>query len=371
MRMRIIRRTGVFLCVFGIIMWLAAGLMLNASAASAESSLTLICRMDKVILSGMQWSLYRVGSRSGNSFVLEGEFADYPVSLEDMSASAVSAAADTLENYAVLDRISPIAQGETGNDGLLKFDGLEPGLYMTCGKKLVVGDTTYLPSALLVEIEMSGEGGQTNFDLNAYPKLYYKKISYDISTFTVRKIWENDENVIHNRAASISVEIYKDLELWDTVVLDESNDWSYSWAYSSSPDWRVKEAEVPDGYTVIYRSNDTQFAIVNTYSREPETTEPVTSLPDEPSSAPAESSTSTKKPVIDYSEIESTVSSESTVDKDKDSSTAPPAASSESENKLPQTGQLWWPVPILLLCGAVFIALGCRLNFGNKKDDDQ
>ena len=74
--------------------------------------------------------------------------------------------------------------------------------------------------------------------------------------------WENDENVIHNRAASISVEIYKDLELWDTVVLDESNDWSYSWAYSSSPDWRVKEAEVPDGYTVIYRSNDTQFAIV-------------------------------------------------------------------------------------------------------------
>lgn len=33
--------------------------------------------------------------------------------------------------------------------------------------------------------------------------------------------------------------------------------------------------------------------------------------------------------------------------------------------KLPQTGQLWWPVPVLALAGLVLVAIGLRLR---KKD---
>lgn len=31
---------------------------------------------------------------------------------------------------------------------------------------------------------------------------------------------------------------------------------------------------------------------------------------------------------------------------------------------IPQTGQLWWPVPILLIVGSVFIAVGAKINKG-------
>lgn len=354
MRAKIGKCFGALLCVLGIMLWLAAGLMLDVSAASANNSLTLICKTEEVTLVGMHWGLYRVGSRTGGGFVLEGDFADYPVSLADMSASAISAAADTLENYAVLDRIPPMAQGETGSDGLLKFDGLDSGLYMVCGKRLHVGDTIYVPSALLIEIEDATDGSHTNFDLNAYPKFYYRTLSSELSNFTVKKIWENDENAPQNRTVSISVEIYKDAEFWKTVVLDDSNDWSYSWAENSNADWRVKEKEVPDGYTVIYRSNETQFAIVNTYGGDITTTEPPTS--------PTESSSTSTEPVSSTSSVTSSTEAVSTA---SSSST-----SSGTGEKLPQTGQLWWPVPIMACGGVMFIAVGCRLNLRNKKDDD-
>ena len=56
-----------------------------------------------------------------------------------MSSSAVTEAAKTLENYAVLDKIPALDQGETGKDGLLRFDNLNSGLYMVCGKNIQVG----------------------------------------------------------------------------------------------------------------------------------------------------------------------------------------------------------------------------------------
>ena len=325
MRVKIGKRCGAMLCVLGILLWLAAGVMLHVSARSANNSLTLICKTDEITLVGMHWEIYRVGSRTDDGFVLEGDFSDYPVSLSDMSASAIGEVADTLENYAVLDRIPSMAQGETGSDGLLRFDGLDSGLYLACGKKLQVGDTTYVPSALLLEIEAMADSSQTNFDFNAYPKFYYRTLSSGFSKLSVKKIWMNDEHALENRTASISVELYKDAELWKTIVLDASNDWSYSWSDYENADWRVKEKVVPEGYTIIYRSNDTQFAIVNTFAGKtspPETT------------------------------------------------TTPRESSSETEGKLPQTGQLWWPVPILACGGILFIAVGCRINLRDKKDHD-
>ena len=139
------RRFGVFLCIIGVILWIATGMSLTASAKTADGSLTLICRKDDVILEGMKWKLYRVGSRQGGDFVLEGDFADYPVSLKDFSAEGMSLAASTLENFAVLDNLDFKANGKTDKNGLLKFPNLEAGLYMVCGKTLNIGDTFYVP----------------------------------------------------------------------------------------------------------------------------------------------------------------------------------------------------------------------------------
>ena len=53
MRAKIGKCFGALLCVLGIMLWLAAGLMLDVSAASANNSLTLICKTEEVTLVGM------------------------------------------------------------------------------------------------------------------------------------------------------------------------------------------------------------------------------------------------------------------------------------------------------------------------------
>ena len=342
MHMKICRNFGVALCFVGVILWLMAGLMLSVSADSAANSLTLICKTEKVTLTGMHWDLYRVGSRKGGNFVLEGDFAKYPVSLEDMSSSAVTEAAKTLENYAVLDKIPALDQGETGKDGLLRFDNLNSGLYMVCGKNIQVGDTIYMPSAILIEIMKSEDG--KNVDLDAYPKLSTKTASGENSKYAVKKIWENDENALENRTASISVEIYGDEKLYETVTLDESNDWTYLWMAESDIDWRVKEVKVPENYTVVYSSNEKQFAIVNTYSEKtPNQTTVSTTVASGGSTRPT---VITTNPSNGYSNV-----------------------TSNTNTKLPQTGQLWWPVPVMACGGVIFITVGARLKSGNKRDN--
>lgn len=340
MHMKTCRHFGAAFCIVGVILWLMTGLMLSVSADSAVNSLTLICKTEEVTLTGMHWDLYRVGSRKGDNFVLEGDFAKYPVSLEDMSSSAITEAAETLENYAVLDKIPALAQGEIGKDGMLRFDDLDSGLYMVCGKNIQVGSTMYIPSAILVEIMKSEDG--KNVDLEAYPKLSTKVLSGESSKYAVKKIWENDENALEKRATSISVEIYGDEKLYETVTLDESNNWTYVWVAESDIDWRVKEVKVPENYTVVYRSNEKQFAIVNTYSDK----------------TPVQTIISTT--------VTSNGSTRATV---KNANPATGYSNNNTNTKLPQTGLLWWPVPVMACGGVIFITLGVRLKSGNKRDN--
>ncbi|MBR5514663.1 MAG: hypothetical protein IKU52_00505 [Clostridia bacterium] len=48
-----------------------------------------------------------------------------------------------------------------------------------------------------------------------------------------------------------------------------------------------------------------------------------------------------------------------------------PETKPQGENKLPQTGQLKWPVPILCASGLTMIAIGAILCIGNKKQGNE
>lgn len=63
-----------------------------------------------------------------------------------------------------------------------------------------------------------------------------------------------------------------------------------------------------------------------------------------------------------------TVSDESSDSSSSDSSNSGATGTTATE-KIPQTGQLWWPVPILLLLGVTFIGIGYKIAV--KKDSDK
>jgi hypothetical protein len=44
--------------------------------------------------------------------------------------------------------------------------------------------------------------------------------------------------------------------------------------------------------------------------------------------------------------------------------------SSSKSGNLPQTGQLWWPIPLSLICGLIFLMLGAKLSGGKNDNQD-
>ncbi len=326
------------------------------SAAAGEGSLTLICRTEGVTLTGLHWDIYRVGSRNGESFVLEGEFADYPVVLDDFSAEGMTTAAETLENFAVLDGLTPLQSGETNENGTLTFDSLEEGLYLVSGTILTIGDTTYVPSTLLFEIDNEGEA----FDLDAYPKIIYRTSSEEISTYSVKKIWQFTMNQESQLPDEITIEVYCDRVLFDTVTLSDANDWTYSWMGDTDCEWRVKEVNIPENCTVKYDFSETQYAIVNTVDN---------NVPETPTTTTTTTTTTTD---ISIDETTTTTTNTTTVTETSSATTSGSdkvTTSTTTKPGLPQTGQLWWPVPMLGVLGIVLIAFGIRMNSEKKRDN--
>lgn len=81
-------------------------------------------------------------------------------------------------------------------------------------------------------------------------------------TLTVRKIW-NDTGAI--RPTEISVDLLRNGNVYQTMKLNEGNQWKYTWTGLTYNDvWTVQESDVPDGYTVSYHTEGSITDITNT-----------------------------------------------------------------------------------------------------------
>ena len=183
----------------------------------------------------------------------------------------------------------------------------------------------------------------------------------DDPTLSIVKKWVNDDP--STRPDSITVDIYHDGEYYDSMVISglrfgDNDTWRASYDIPEryeNDDWWVVESDVPANYdSETEQRSDTVFYIYNTYE-EPVIEEPVSSEPESsvPSSEPSEVIPSGP------SEEPSAPSSEPTSE-----------PSEPAEPTLPQTGQTWWPIIILLAGGAVLVAFGAfRTMRGNSRHD--
>ncbi|MCR5599461.1 MAG: Cna B-type domain-containing protein [Ruminococcus sp.] len=341
-----------FSCVF-----LTFSLMLmfiplsGAVGAGNDRSVTLICRKDNTILTGMKWKLYRVGERSGSGFALTGNFAGYPIDINEINEENVSEKAKTLESYAVADGIAPVGSGETDENGELKFSGLSKGIYLAVGRTLQVGNTYYVPSSLLLEADDS----DISFSYDAYPKFAYATLGGSVGSYTVRKVWINDSAENTARPSYVTVDLFRNDELYDTVVLNEENNWEHRWIdLEPINDWYVVEREIPVGYNVIIDFNSTQYLIKNSYNPK-DTTTTTTTLT---SGTTTTTSSATDQTTLTYTTATGTYTNV----------TSPPTTTVKLP-PLTQTGQLWWPIVPLGAGGILLISLGTLIR--TKKEDKE
>ena len=273
-----------------------------------KSILTVYFGKDGNGFPNVEFQVYRVADVSADAqFTRSGDFAEYPVAVNGLDSSGWRTLAQTLDAYVARDNLKPLRTAETGDDGRAVFASLDTGLYLVTGDHYCQGRYTYTPQPFLVCLPMlDDESNAWVYDAVASCKYdsHYNPPDEGDKTIDreVLKVWEDDGNE-NKRPDEIVVQLLRDGEVYDTVTLSANNNWRYTWTgLDDNYTWRVVEYQTPDGYTVTVHREGITFVMTNTYD----------TPPDSPPGAPPD------------------------------------------ESGLPQTGVLWWPVP-LLACGGLLL----------------
>lgn len=305
----------------------STALALEAVDAGQEASLTVYFGEDGDGFAGVEFHLYQAGDMGADgSPHLTGDFAQYPVSLEELDNSGWRALAQTLDGYTARDGLEPLRTKKTGDDGQVNFAGLEPGLYLVTGDPYQAGSYTYTPEPFLVCLpNRESETDEWAYDAAVsckYDSRYHppEDEGGDTVNRKVLKVWKHDGNG-EKRPEAIRVQLLRDGKVYDTVTLNESNNWRYTWTgLEEGSRWNVVELETPEGYTVSVEREGVTFVMTNTKRAQGEI--PGDTWGNAPGGQPSKGGTSSAKPT------------------------------------LPQTGMLWWPVPLLACAGLLLFLIG-------------
>ena len=259
-------------------------------------------------VSGMEFRVYRVASVDENGeFTFTEAIASYGLSMP-VDQAGYRALAETLAGYVARDGISSVATAITDGDGKGYFGELEQGLYLVLSDKYLNPNDgmTYIASPSLVALPTSTDGITWNYNVTISPK--YTSIPPVPSTgekteINVIKVWSGEADK-ETRPTYVYAELVCDGVVLDTVTLNSGNNWRYTWKeLDASKTYTVTEKEVPAGYTVTVTRDGNTFTLNNYKGDVPPTTPP-------------------------------------------------------NSPKLPQTGQLWWPVPVLVALGLTLFIMG-------------
>lgn len=276
-----------------------------------KGTVSVTLKVGEETVSGAELTLYLVadaGSVNSNlSYSYTTDFAGCGIDIKNLNRKE---AASELAQYAKDNNLTCLKKQATDANGTVKFENLPLGLYLVVQTGSVKGFSDCAPFLAAAPYYDANQNGWL-YDVDATPKADIIR-QMDL---TVKKLWNDDGK---NRPSSVTIELCQGDTVKDTVVLDSSNSWTYTWVdLEKRDDWSVKEINVPKHYTATYKQNDTLYTVTNT--------------------------------------------------KNVESSSG--GGSSSNTGKLIQTGQLNWPVPFLACAGLLLFAAGWALVFLKKEKD--
>lgn len=297
-----------FFCLLLVLLMLptVAAMAVGNIDTEREPRLTLRYFDGDTPIVGAHFELYKIASANAyGELTVTKDFEKYGIEELIASDDSWKLLASTLEGYVVADELRPADSGETNVNGILSFPtegkSLSNGLYLVVGERHIQNGVSYEPSSFVVMLPTyDSQGDAWLYDVMAQVK-FESGSATDTVDRTVIKLWDDKGNE-SSRPKEIKVQLLRNGEVHDTAVLNADNSWRYKWeGLDPAYTWKVVE-EVPDGYAVTIERDGTVFMITNT---------PDGDTPDTP-----------------------------------------------HDPSLPQTGQLWWPVPVLAAAGLILLTLG-------------
>ena len=257
------------ICVICTIMLCCGMIPAKCDAAvldiNQSCSLTLSYTRNGNAFSSLDIDIYRVAELSDNGkYMLLEPFSNYPIKIHGITSQKEwRDTAQTIRNYVAANQIKAYRSQKTDENGCVYFDKLEAGLYMVKGTKVRNSDGTVTFQDFMISVP-NPVNGVYNYDVEAKPKSsVHTPSAPNYEKYTVIKLWQDAADSTH-RPESVLVEILRDGVLYKTVVLDSSNNWSYSWeTMNNAANWSVIEQDVPDGYVVSVINSMNTFTITN------------------------------------------------------------------------------------------------------------
>lgn len=211
------------------------------------------------VIKGAEISLYKVAdlSEKNNHFAY-----NYTESFNKCDASLTNLEDKDLTNNILKcfnDNINGIKK-ITNELGTTKFNNLSLGLYLVKETNTVEGFSNFDPYLIMIPKNINNK---YVYDITSKPKSEIIKTS----DYTVKKIWNTKNSNVSNTSIPESIEVVllkEDKEI-SKVVLNKSNNWTYTWFNLPKSDtYKVEELNVPKGYTATYDYEGTTFIITNT-----------------------------------------------------------------------------------------------------------
>lgn len=370
------KKIGSLLIALGMTFFLCISCICTAASAKSSGLLTIVCENDGTPIKGIKLKVFRIGSFDGEKIILEDDFAAFPVDMTDISTSGLADSASTLREFAFTFKLKPIGSGKTKKNGTLEVKFDKVGVYLIAAENYTDNGRSYITAPAIVMLDPDNEPEKT-----VYPKIKVKTVMTGTKeNYELIKVWENDEN-LPTKPTQIIVDIYRDFKYFDTIILSEENNWRYSWTYNTGYEWSMIERKIPEGCCVVYRKDGRSYVVENTYvpdfhfewemnfpPPETETTTTTTATSTSAATSTVTSAVSTESAETSTAASETSTESTTTTVTTTVKTTIPKTTTT---NKLPQTGQLWWPVPIMAVGGLVLIAAGAKIISGSKRDEDE
>ena len=152
--------------------------------------------------------------------------------------------------------IEPLQSKLTNNEGQVKFEDLDLGLYLVKQTNEIKGYSSI--EEFLVNIPQDIDNKWV-YDIEALPKTDITRLMDII----VEKKWNVIDN--ENTPNYVTIELLKNNLVIDTVTLNKDNNWTHIWKQiEESDEYSVKEINIPKEYTPTYRQEGNKFIVTNT-----------------------------------------------------------------------------------------------------------
>lgn len=328
----------------------------NAKAAkvdlSKKGSLTVYhTSVDKEPLAGVKSHIYRVASidAAGVYTILndyEAAFDDKDFFNNNYDFDAWKSCVDKLKDHVKTNKIKAYRDGTSDAKGSTYYTDLDLGVYLVLtdtytDSKYVHTFSDFVYPVPLLAMDTSKGVLDWHYEVTVSPKKTRADRIID-DEFVVLKRWADSNS--STRPNEIKVAIYRDSELYKNITLSSSNNWQYSWTYEPGHEWKLVETSTGKNYkpSLSTNRNENKYTFVFTNTYDPPRTPPE---PDPPTPETPEEPTLPDLPTVlgairDLPQV-------------------------LGARRLPQTGQLWWPLPVLVLAGVLFIIKGIRKNSKN------